>query len=290
MTASVSTGQGSIRLETEPGQPIARLIVSQPGKGNAVTLHMIREFIDRLQALSEDDTIKVVVLMGDGADLSTGIDLDEAYDIYRQFPGGGGKFPAQRTRVYFHDLLWGPQGLFQRLLSLRKMVILAAQGRCWDTGLYMSLCSDIVVGTPDLKIGNPRWKFAGADGDLSLLTATVGPKRAKQMVFVENVLDAEQAKDWKLIDLIVPGEKLDETVMALATTLTGIPRDAIATGKPGSAGHFAEHMDKAVTRAAVLSNILYRDGEFIFLRERRNRGTKGAVEAAEKFARGEPVD
>jgi enoyl-CoA hydratase/carnithine racemase len=192
--------------------------------------------------------------------------------------------------MQYYELLWGSSGLFQRYMQLHKMTILAAKCRCFDVGLYLALTSDIVVGADNLQIGNPRWLFGGADGDLSLLTAAVGLKRAKQLVFVDNVITADIAKEIKLVELVVPGERLGETVMALATTLTGIPRDNIFTGKDRNGAHFFPGMSQALGRAAGLSNILIREGEFNFLRERRNRGLEGALQAAAHYAKGEPID
>jgi enoyl-CoA hydratase len=281
---------GSIKVELVEGTPVARLLISNPAKRNAVTFAMLQEFSAALTELDCDDSIKVVIVSGEGADVTSGWDLSEVYDVFSKFPGGGTAIPSQRARIQYYSQLWGRNGLYPRYMQLHKLTIFEAKGLCFDIGLYLCLCSDLVVATPDLQIGNPRWLFAGAEGDLRLLSATVGLRRAKQMVFLENIVSAEQAKAMKLVELMVPHDKLEETVMALAKTLSGIPRDNIFTAKNNSGGQFVSGMSGALSRATGLSNVLFREGEFNFLRERRERGLEAAIEAAQKYARGEPID
>jgi enoyl-CoA hydratase/carnithine racemase len=151
--------------------------------------------------------------------------------------------------------------------------------------MYLALCSDLVVATPDLRIGNPRWLFSGADGDITLLSWAVGVKRAKQMVFYENVVSGERANQIKLVELLVAPDKLDETIDTIAASLSGIPRANIFSNKRDNLGAYARSMSRTAGRAATLSNALYRQGEFNFLRERRNLGVDAAIEAAKEYAR-----
>jgi enoyl-CoA hydratase/carnithine racemase len=289
---AVETGtRGQIKTELIDGTPVARLLISNPANRNAVTYDMLQEFQQALAALDINDSVKVVIVSGEGADVTSGWDLSEVYEVFGRFPGGEGMaIPSQRARIRYLSQLWGRSGLYTRYMQLHKLTIFEAKGMCLDIGLYLALCSDIVIATPDLQIGNPRWLLAGAEGDLRMLAAAVGLRRAKQLVYVENVVDADRAKEIKLVEMVVPSEKLEETVMALAKTLSGIPRDNIFTAKDNAGGQFVSGMAGAQSRATGLSNVLYRDGEFNFLRERRNRGLAGAMEAAQRYARGEPID
>lgn len=278
---------GRIRVEHIEGTAIARLHIANPDKRNAMTFDMLTDLNDALAQLDRDDSVKVVIVSGEGKDVTSGWDLSEVYDVFSRFPGGSSSIPSQRARIQYYSQIWGRNGLFPRYAQLHKLTIFEAKGLCYDVGLYLGLYSDLVVATPDLQIGNPRWLFAGGEGDLKILAATVGLRRAKQLVFLQNTVSADEAKDMKLVELVVPPEALDDTVMALAKTLSGIPRDNIFTAKNGSGGQFVSGMSGALSRAVGLSNILYRDGEFNFLKERRDNGLKAAMEAAESYARGE---
>jgi len=246
---------------------------------------MARTMVDHLNDVDRDDDVKVVVIRSEGSDLSAGWEPEDAWQQYVDAPGGAvRKHPSQRARLMALDeSWWGPRGLYDRLLHCRKVTIAEARGQCLDTGLYLTLCSDLVVAGVDAKFGSPRWHNVGVDGDMSVLIATVGLKRAKELMYCNAVWTAARALEVGLVDQVaddVAGEVSD-----LAGTCSSIMRDGIVTEKYAvfaSLQKMGVGLSFAATTvvAASLSNIHFQPGEHNFLRAVRDQGPAEALRSS----------
>jgi enoyl-CoA hydratase/carnithine racemase len=272
----------NVRLEKDHAEHVATLTIHAPETGNLVTSSMARDLVECLDDVDTDDDIKAVVIRGSGPDLSAGWDPVDAWGQYVEAPGGAvRKHPSQRARLTaLDDSWWGPRGLYQRLLHCRKVTIVEARGRCLDTGLYLTVCSDLVVAGHDAEFGSPRWHNIGVDTDMSLLFAAVGIKRAKELMYGNLVWPAERALAFGLVDQVVD----DPTAGAreLAGVCASIMRDGIVTEKYAVFASLEKmgigHSFAATTVvAASLSNIHFQPGEYNFLKDLRDHGTDEAL-------------
>ena len=110
----------------------------------------------------------------------------------------------QRARFEAANVWWGSAGLFSRLLHSSKITIAAAKGLCLETGLYLALYSDLTVASETAKFGVPAWRHVGVNGDISMLIAAVGLKRAKSLIYCGAEWDARTALAYGLIDGVAP--------------------------------------------------------------------------------------
>jgi enoyl-CoA hydratase len=280
---------GTVRLETGVADHVARIVIDRPGRANAMTLAMCEEFTAAVARAESDDDIKVIVVDAEGADLSAGLDPDEAGLHHQHVPGlPTDRIPSLRARLRgAGDHFWGPDGMYHRVLTCSKVTVLAAKGRCLDTGLNLALYCDIAVAGAEAVFGNPRWQHVGVDGDVSMLLATVGRKRANELMFAGALWTAEQALAAGLVNQVVPEAETGEAAMRVAATVSTIMRDGIAaekyltlasTEKMGIGAGFAT----ATLMSAMSSTIHFRPGEFNFLRARRNAGTASALDQARR--------
>lgn len=263
---------------------IARITLRRPEKANAIDAKMAHAIMAALDVVENDDDVKAVVISGEGDHLSSGWDADEAWSLYVDAPGGSvRKHPSQRARLTtLADLFWGPRGLYSRLLKCRKVTILEATGNCFETGLYFALCSDLVVASDDARFASPRWRNVGADGDMSLLIAEVGLKRAKDLLFLGRSWTAAQALRFGLIDGVGSREEVAAKATEYAGMCASIMRDGIVSEKYAVFASLAKmgvDLSFAATTvvAASLSNIHFQPGEFNFLREVRENGAEAAL-------------
>lgn len=265
---------------------IARITLHRPTMDPDL-VHEVCGFLDRVES---DDAVKVVVFGSYGPDLSTGWDPEAAWSMYVEAPGGASKkVPSQRARlIAFDELWWGPRGLWSRVLRCRKVTVVEARGRCHETGLYLTLCADLVVAAEDARFANPRWSLLGVDGDVSLLIASVGLKRAKDLMFCAGEWDAARAKSYGLVDWVVPPAELAGESARVAGMCASIMRDGIVSEKYAVFASL-EKMGVGLAFAAAtvvgasLSNIHFQPGEFNALREVRDRGAAGARAAGERW-------
>lgn len=273
-----------VTFEIDREAHIARLRLNRPDAGNSVTYDMAQAICLALDVVERDDDIKVLTICGVGPHLSQGWDVDEVWQMFVQAPGGSvKKHPSQRARlIAIADLWWGPDGIYSRLLRCRKVTILQAQGDCFETGLFFALCCDLTVASSDARFACPRWRTLGVDGDMSLLIAMVGLKRAKDLMFTDRIWSAEDALAYGLLDWIASGDALAERVNEVAEMCSSIMRDGIVTEKYAVMASL-EKMGIGLSFAAAtvvagsLSNIHYQPGEFNFLAEVHRSGKEVAL-------------
>jgi enoyl-CoA hydratase len=283
-----------VRFTVDEQSHIASITLCRPDRRNVLDSGMVRAICAHLDEVERNDMVKAVVISGEGADLSAGWDVEDAWRMYVDAPGGATKkVPSQRARLTAIDeLWWGPRGLYSRVLRCRKVTILQAEGACLETGLYLALCCDLVLASTDARFGNPRWALLGVDGDISLLIASVGLKRAKEIMYCGAEWSADQALRYGLVDAVVPRSELASEVSRLAGMCASIMRDGIVTEKYAVFASL-EKMGVGLSFAAStvvgasLSNIHFQPGEFNVLREVRDRGARGAAQAATEYLSGE---
>ncbi len=273
-----------VTLTIDAESHIARIRLHRPERGNMITQAMAARFGEFLDQIDDDDDVKAVVISGDGEHLSIGWDTAELWSMYTDAPGGAvKKVPSQRARFIAQaDTWWGARGIYTRLLHCRKVTILEAQGDCLETGLFLALCCDLVIGTDTSRFACPRWSTFAADGDLSLLIAAVGLKRAKDLMFTTTPWSGEQALAYGLIDWVVAGDDLEAKSTEIAEMCASIMRDGIVTEKYAVFASLEKmgigHAFAAATVvAASLSNIHHQPGEFNFLAEIRRNGEVAAL-------------
>jgi len=278
----MTTDDGVVELLLDRERHQALIRIRRERHGNRLTRAMGRQLVAHLDAVDADDDIKVVVVEGAGAHLSSGWDPEEAWEQYVDAPGGAvKKHPSQRARlIALDDAWWGRDGLYHRLLHCRKVTITKAVGECYETGLYLTLCSDLVVAHENARFAVPRWRNVGVDGDLSLLIATVGLKRTKELMYAGTAWDARTALRYGLVDGVSADP--DEEVGRLAEMCASIMRDGIVTEKYAVFASLAkmgvDHSFAAATViGASLSNIHFQPGEYNFLADQRRHGTAAAL-------------
>ena len=268
---------------------IGRIVIDRPGK-NAFSMEMVEAFRNALVELGSDDGIKVIVISGAGENLTRGADPAEVELVYKRAPGGSvRKVPSQRARLLAHDSLWwGPDGLYGRLLHCPKITILAAKGLCHEVGLYLALYCDLVFASETARFANPRWRHVGVDGDISMLVAAVGLKRAKELMYCGWEWSAPQALAYGLIDEVVSEADLDGKIDTTAALCTQVMRDGIVTEKHVVFASLAKmQVNTGLATAAVIggwaSNVHFRPGEFNFLKEVRDSGLDAALSASDEY-------
>jgi enoyl-CoA hydratase/carnithine racemase len=269
---------------------VGRIVIDRGGESNSFTMDMIGAFIRGLSTFESDDRIKVIIISSANDNLTAGFDPAEIESVYREATGGAErKVPSQRARLLAVDRLWwGPQGLYGRLVHCPKITILAAQGLCHEIGLYFALYCDLVFAASDAHFANYRWRHVGVDGDISMLVAAVGLKRAKELMYCGVEWTAHEALAYGLIDEVVAPDGLDEIVERTAAVCAQVMRDGIITEKHVVFASLAKmQINTGFAAATVIggwaSNIHFRPGEFNFLREARNTGIKSAVQAAKQY-------
>lgn len=186
-----------IRLETEAG--LWQVVIDRPEKANSLTRAMLED-IDTLAARAAAEGARVFVLRGTGKVFSAGADLDEA-----------------RAGLAAADV-W--ERLSGRIAALPCLTIAALNGTLAGGAFGMTLACDLRLAVSGANFFYPVMKlgFLPQPSDPKRMAALIGPARAKMILMAGARIGAEEARDWGLIERVVPdAAALDEAVAALAT-------------------------------------------------------------------------
>jgi len=114
----------SLRVERRENN-VAEIVLLGPGKGNAMGPDFWRELPTAVAVLEADESVRAVIVRGDGAHFSYGLDLGA---MVGELPVAGEQLAAERTR--FLDTILRMQKAVTSVATCRKPVIAAISGWC----------------------------------------------------------------------------------------------------------------------------------------------------------------
>jgi enoyl-CoA hydratase len=256
---------------------IAVLTLNRPERLNAFlapdSFLELRRKIDRAQA---DDEIKVIVLTGKGETFSAGVDLRRTPIEHAGLKRGVRVPQSRRMRL---DSFEAPN-----LLKCDKTVIAAVNGPCLAAGFHFVISSDIIVAGAGARFGEPesRIGFAGFSPGWPLLALKLGFNRARAMLLTGRVATAEQMHEWGVVDSVVAPDKLMDEALRYARAVAWHSTDNLMLGRR-SMQIFYELLGVAAydtwTSIAhpLFTNVVWREDEFNFMRQRNKLGMRGAL-------------
>ena len=198
----------SIRYEKSDWR--ATITINRPHALNAIDLTAFREISEALRDAEFDDGVAVVVLTGIGdRAFCSGADLKEHYEL------------CTRPRDYFK---WISEfiAMQTRLVRLGKPTVARLNGLVLGAGNELNLACDLAVAADDVVIrqaGTARGSVA-AIGVTQWLPLVVGDRRAREILLLCEDISAQKAKEWGLVNEVVPRAELDEAVVRLCAKLT----------------------------------------------------------------------
>jgi len=208
---------------------IAYITLNRPRALNAYNLRMRDELYEVLGAIRDDADVRVAIFQGAGERaFCAGADLTE----FLTAPS-----PLIARQVRWERDVWG---LF---LSLPQPLIAALHGYVLGSGLEIALCCDIRLAAEDVQFGlpEPQLGIIPAAGGSQTLPRVIGGAKALEILLSGRWIKAEEARRLKLVNRVVPREKLFNEAEKLAQKIAGFDPVAVAYAK------------QAVTRGLDLS-------------------------------------
>ncbi|MEA2275148.1 MAG: enoyl-CoA hydratase [Solirubrobacteraceae bacterium] len=196
----------------------AWITLNRPRKLNALSRALVEELAGVLGRAEADDQARVVVLTGAGRAFSAGYDLAEE----------AGEDVAGALR--WHEILSVDVAVNMRLLRLSKPTIAAVRGWCLAGGCELAMACDIVVAADDARFGEPEVRYGSGPATL-LLPFVVGQKKAAELLFTGDVLDAHEAQAAGLVNRVVASDELDAAVDALVARIAPTPLSVLRLTK-----------------------------------------------------------
>ena len=252
----------SERVRVDREGAVAQVWMTRGDKRNGLDLPMFEGLVEAGRALAEDNSVRAVVLAGEGPAFSAGLD----FQAFMAGPEVGRKLLERK----------GVANLAQEVAwvwrELPVPVIAAIHGACFGGGLQIALGADIRLAHPEaqLSVMEIRWGLIPDMGITQTLLPLVRPDVAKELTFTGRRVSGTEARDLGLVTRVC-----DEPV-AEAKTLAGI----IASKSPHAIRAGKALFDRAVGMDAKESFALETELQLPLL------GSKNQMEAVQANLQG----
>ncbi len=266
--------------------PIAGITLNRPQKLNAMNDLMFREIEAALDEANSDSEIRFVVIKGAGRCFSVGQDLSGEGTLEIMPPDPRLKSPL--TPIFTQDA--NLMQRWQRIFNHSKHTVAQVHGYCLGMACDLMMMCRIAIASDDAIFGDPSVRMGYATAN-PLWIWRVGPKKAKELLLTGRYIDAREAYEVGLVNLVVPEGRLEEEV-DLAIEAIDLGAGGIAGADAmagfitfGQAAYNLAGLGAAWAFAAGLHAISavqrrgFAPGEFNFWEARDGVGMKGAIAA-----------
>lgn len=192
-----------------------RLTLNRPAKLNAISHDLRVALDDAMAAAAADDRVRVIVIAGAGRAFCSGYDLSEG-----QPPDTWAWRQVLAEDVASTLAIWRSP----------KPVIAQVHGYALAGGLELAMACDLIVAAEGTQLGEPEIRFGSAPVTL-LMPFLIGQKLTRELLLTGDLIDAERAERIGLVNRVVPADRLEAEVDALADKLARVPADVMAPTK-----------------------------------------------------------
>ncbi|MGE7927927.1 enoyl-CoA hydratase [Lysinibacillus xylanilyticus] len=182
---------------------VAIITIARP-PANALSRGIIAEVNAVLDEVENDDTVRVLVLHGEGRFFSAGADIKE--------------FTEVTSGDEFSKLASNGQQVFERVESFSKPIIAAIHGAALGGGLELAMSCHLRFVTESAKLGLPELQLGliPGFGGTQRLPRYVGVAKAAEMMFTSEPISGTEAVQWGLANRAFTDEALLEETLKVA--------------------------------------------------------------------------
>jgi methylglutaconyl-CoA hydratase len=241
---------------------IATITLNRPEKRNAISADMIGELQTALDEI-EHSHARVGILTGAGKAFCAGMDLEMLSSIAEQSPAENQEDSRRMAKM------------FRRIWSYSKPLIAAVNGAALAGGCGIATLCDFTLAVPEAKFGYTEVKIGFLPAIVSVfLTRQIGEKRSRDLLLTGRLIGAVEAKEFGLINEIVPPESLLDRSHQLAMDLLAASPSSLMRAKRLLTAAAAASVDADLERA-VLENARirctpdFKEGLASFLEKRK---------------------
>lgn len=254
-----------VRCE-RPFADIGLLVLDEPSRRNCLSSKTLLDLKGKIGKFGQDKTVKTIVLAAEGPTFCSGHDLHELR-AHRADKDGGREFYFQTMQLC--------SDVMQSIIACPQPVIAAVQGTATAAGCQ-------IVATCDLAIADESALFSTPGVNIGLfcstpmvaLTRNIPRKQAMEMLLLGDLITAEEAKEFGLINRISPKGRAREAAFEMALKISSKSSQVIKMGKAAFYRQIEEPLHTAYSDAVkvMVENMLEADaheGIDAFLNKRK---------------------
>jgi enoyl-CoA hydratase/carnithine racemase len=207
-------------VEIEDRDAVRHLVLNRPEKRNALNRELIEALGLTLRTAADDAAVRVVVIRGEGAMFSSGMDTADLEALTEQ---------PWRLRE-FRDAILSVWNLCE---TMAKPTVAQIHGGCIGGAVELVLACDLRVMAAEAVIGlvETRVGLIPDVGGCSRLPAIVGAGRAKELIMTSKLIDGAEAERIGLVNRVAPAAELDGATQLLVSELEACAPLAVGRAK-----------------------------------------------------------
>lgn len=226
-----------IRYE-DPAEGVARVVMTRAEKHNSLNPELIFAIDAAFDRALADDTVKVVILAGEGRNFSAGHDIADTVEQYQekmqsasprksawsgfQEPGAHGWYASEKE---------GYLESARRIRNFSKPTICAVQGKCIAGALIYAWVCDIIIAARTAQFSDPVVNFGVSGVEWLAHPWELGPRKAKEFLFTANSWSAEEAWRLGMVNHVVEPDELEAFTLDMAQNIARKPAFALKLAK-----------------------------------------------------------
>jgi 2-(1,2-epoxy-1,2-dihydrophenyl)acetyl-CoA isomerase len=241
-----------------------RIVLDRPDVMNAWDKQLGIDLLAAVQEASADDSVRAMVVTGNGRAFSSGADLKAGFDLTPE----GHPDVGTALRDRYHPIIVG-------LRRMPKPVICAVNGPAVGIGCSLALCGDLIVARESayFLLAFVNIGLVPDGGSSLLIPERVGLARASEMALLGERISARQALEWGLINRVTADDELEGVVDELAARLAAGPTAAYAAAKEQLNQWLFARMDaqlelEASSQQRAAASADFKEGVLAFLEKR----------------------
>lgn len=247
----------------EPG--VAVVTLSRPEARNSLSLAMMEALSSAIAVLGGDRETAAIVLAAEGPAFCAGHDLKEMTAARAHTDGG---------EAFFGETMARCSAMMQSIVACPKPVIAAVEGIATAAGCQLVATCDLAVAAEDARFATPGVNIGlFCSTPMVALSRSIGRKQAMEMLLLGDMLGAAEAREWGLVNRVVPKDRVREEALSLARRIASKSQATVAIGKTAFYTQLEKPLAEAYDYAArvMVENMMMADaGEGIcaFLEKR----------------------
>ncbi|MFX1325091.1 MAG: enoyl-CoA hydratase/isomerase family protein, partial [Promethearchaeota archaeon] len=196
-------------VEIDDNNKIAFTYLNRPNQLNAFNIKLADELISALAEISNNTKLRCLVLIGKGKAFCAGGDVAEFQN-------------AEKPAEYIKNLASRLHKSIRILKTMTQMTIAAINGACFGAGLGYATACDFRLSSENATFGCAFTRIGLSPDSSSTwhLPKLVGLSLAKEMLFLNRVLSAEEALKFNLVNKTIPSENFLPIVKKFAIDLS----------------------------------------------------------------------
>ncbi len=249
-TATAAQAEHGAPLVRTDGDGIATLTLNRPAQRNALSLALMDALRAELARIADDPAVKMVVIAGAGPAFCAVHDLREL----RGTP----------TRAMYEAAFERCRALMLQITRLPKPVIARVHGVATAAGCQLVATCDLAVAEEGARFATPGVNIGlFCSTPMVALTRAVPRKQAMEMLLTGDMIGAARAREIGLVNRVVPLDRLDAEVTALARQIAGKSPLTLSIGKEAFYRQIDLDLEAAYAYASetMVRNMMARDAE-----------------------------